>query len=177
MIKSKTFKILDKQSIKSALFSRQDIQKAIWQAQGHKLSAYKNRQGYYADAIQDWCFTGLIKRVEKGWYRLTEDGHQYANNRKEWLKKRRKERAQTNERLILCKNLGKAYKSLVGRRIKSVDYLTPQQTSNMGWNQCPIKISFTDGSYIIPQSDDEGNEGGALLIYEEPSKWDVIGTI
>ena len=177
MIKSKTFKILDKQTIKSSLFSRQDIQKAIWQAQGHNLRTYKNRQGYYADAIQDWCFTGLIKRVKKGWYRLTEDGHLYANNRKEWLNRRRKERDQENEKIMLAKSLAKGFTRLVGKQIESVDYMTPQETGFMGWNQCPIKIRFTDGSYIIPQSDDEGNEGGALLIYEAPAKWDVIGTI
>lgn len=56
-------------------------------------------------------------------------------------------------------------KFLVGKTIKSVRYLTPSEleacfgTSDMS---SPLLIEFTDGHYMFPMSDDEGNNAGAL---------------
>ena len=52
---------------------------------------------------------------------------------------------------------------LVGKTIQSVFYLGAGDMENMGWYKRPVVIQFTDGTYIIPQCDDEGNDGGALL--------------
>ena len=53
-------------------------------------------------------------------------------------------------------------KFLVGKTIKKIEYLTEQEAEGLGWNQIPLVIIFTDGSYIFPMADDEGNNGGAI---------------
>lgn len=54
-------------------------------------------------------------------------------------------------------------KLLVGKTIRSVFYMGAGDMENMGWYKRPVVIQFTDGTFIIPQRDDEGNDGGALL--------------
>ena len=72
MIKLKVMKGLSKID---GTFTRQQIQKQIWIAQGRKSKDFVNRQGYYADAIQEWTRQGLIKRqLHKGIYCITSDG-------------------------------------------------------------------------------------------------------
>ena len=49
----------------------------------------------------------------------------------------------------------------------------------MGWYKRPLIIFFTDGSYLMLQNDDEGNDGGAGL-FEYPSKqnkYEIIYTL
>jgi hypothetical protein len=58
----------------------------------------------------------------------------------------------------------KANEVLVGKTIKAVRYMTRQEADEWGWNKRPICILFTDGSWAMPQRDDEGNDGGALFI-------------
>lgn len=52
---------------------------------------------------------------------------------------------------------------LVGKTIRSVFYMGAGDMENMGWYKRPLVIQFTDGTHIIPQTDNEGNDGGALL--------------
>lgn len=56
---------------------------------------------------------------------------------------------------------------LVGKTIKSVRYMTDAEMEDFMWYRKPVIIDFTDGSWIIPQSDDEGNDGGALYTSHE----------
>jgi hypothetical protein len=56
-----------------------------------------------------------------------------------------------------------AEERLVGRTVKSVRYLTPEETKEMGWYSRPLVIEFDDGSLIFPSRDDEGNGAGALF--------------
>ena len=56
-----------------------------------------------------------------------------------------------------------AKKHLLGKTIKSVRYMTNEEADNMGWMSRPLAIFFTDGSFIFPSMDDEGNDGGALF--------------
>jgi hypothetical protein len=56
---------------------------------------------------------------------------------------------------------------LVGKTIKSVRYMTDEEMEDMMWHSKPVIIDFTDGSWIIPQRDDEGNDGGALYTSDE----------
>ncbi len=64
---------------------------------------------------------------------------------------------------------------LVGKTIKSVRYMTHEEMEDFMWYSKPVIIDFTDGSYMIPQSDDEGNNGGAL--YTSDKKLGVIPAI
>jgi hypothetical protein len=41
--------------------------------------------------------------------------------------------------------------------------MTKAECKNMGWESRPLAIFFTDGSYVFPSMDDEGNDGGALF--------------
>ena len=55
---------------------------------------------------------------------------------------------------------------LYGKKIVGVRYLTEEETEASGWYSAPIVIELSDGSALIPQADDEGNDGGeyGLLI-------------
>jgi len=56
-----------------------------------------------------------------------------------------------------------AKRNLLGKTIKSVRYMTKSEAENMGWESRALAIFFTDGSFIFPSMDDEGNDGGALF--------------
>jgi hypothetical protein len=56
-----------------------------------------------------------------------------------------------------------AKKNLLGKTIASVRYMTKAEAKAMYWESRPLAIFFTDGSYIFPSMDDEGNDGGALF--------------
>lgn len=64
---------------------------------------------------------------------------------------------------------------LVGKTIKQVRYLYESETPEW-WSSTPIVIEFTDGSILIPQADDEGNDGGAML-YQDETTEKIINTI
>jgi hypothetical protein len=64
---------------------------------------------------------------------------------------------------------------LIGKTIKSVRYMTNEEMEDFMWYRKPVIIDFTDGSWIIPQSDDEGNNGGAL--YTSDDRLGVIPAI
>jgi hypothetical protein len=61
----------------------------------------------------------------------------------------------------------KASDFLVGKTIQSVRYLTDEEMNDFMWYHKPVIIKFTDGSFIIPQKDDEGNDGGALFTSDD----------
>ena len=56
---------------------------------------------------------------------------------------------------------------LVGKTIQSVRYMNDEEMNDFMWYHKPVIIKFTDGSYIIPQKDDEGNDGGALFTSDD----------
>lgn len=51
---------------------------------------------------------------------------------------------------------------LVGRKIVSVKPMEDATAKMMGWYKRPFVLTLDDGSILIPQCDDEGNDGGAL---------------
>ena len=58
----------------------------------------------------------------------------------------------------------KAEDLLLNRKIVQIKWLTEEETDKgFGWHKSPIALSLDDGTTIIPQCDDEGNDGGALL--------------
>jgi hypothetical protein len=69
-----------------------------------------------------------------------------------------------------------ARKKLVGKRVVMVEYLDSDSASDLMWYKRPIIIHFDDGSFITPQQDDEGNDGGSLY-YQKDDKFSIIPTI
>ena len=58
-------------------------------------------------------------------------------------------------------------KSLVGKKVTGITYMTEDQCEANLWYSRPVVIIFDDGSYIIPLSDDEGNNAGALATSDD----------
>ena len=69
----------------------------------------------------------------------------------------------------------KTAKILEGKTISKVRYFTEEEAE--GWFGRPIVIFFDDGSYIFPQSDDEGNDAGALGVSHDLVKCEVLPVI
>ena len=55
-----------------------------------------------------------------------------------------------------------AEKSLLNKRIIKVEYMSLKEADNYMWNNRPITFILEDGTRIIAQMDDEGNDGGVL---------------
>ncbi len=65
---------------------------------------------------------------------------------------------------------------LVGRKIVGIRWLTKNESDYLfGWYHQPIVILLDDGTRLIPQSDDEGNDAGAIYILpDDPEKEDDV---
>ena len=72
---------------------------------------------------------------------------------------------------------------LVGRKIVKVQYMIDSDANHAGWYRRPIMLVLDDGTLIYPQSDDEGNDGGALMCQAKvgkmigkdfPSDWTIL---
>tara|TARA_R110000751_G_scaffold115549_1_gene214951 strand:- start:7711 stop:7962 length:252 start_codon:yes stop_codon:yes gene_type:complete len=53
-------------------------------------------------------------------------------------------------------------KALVGKKIVGVEYLPKKYLKEWMWYKRPIVLKLDDGTMLIPQMDDEGNDGGAI---------------
>jgi hypothetical protein len=53
---------------------------------------------------------------------------------------------------------------LIGRKITGIRWLTKGESEAIGWYHQPIVIRLDDDTVLIPQMDDEGNDGGAVLV-------------
>tara|TARA_B100000131_G_scaffold322540_1_gene376836 strand:+ start:6909 stop:7166 length:258 start_codon:yes stop_codon:yes gene_type:complete len=82
----------------------------------------------------------------------------------------------TTEKLIV-KWQNSTRKLLVGKTIKHIRYLNDEEMDAFAWYHRPIVIVFTDGSLLIPQQDDEGNDGGAMFFQDKDGNQDVIPVI
>ena len=69
------------------------------------------------------------------------------------------------------------FRNLLGKRIVGVRYLTKEETDASAWYSAPIVIELEDGQALIPQADDEGNDGGALWIANSKCLDDLIPVI
>lgn len=61
----------------------------------------------------------------------------------------------------------KASTVLVGRKIKAVRYLLPEEVQNLGWYARSVVIELDNGVLVWPSSDDEGNDAGALFTTDD----------
>ena len=73
----------------------------------------------------------------------------------------------------------KFQKLLIGKTISRCSYMTKKEAEDFGCYKRPLIIEFTDGSMLIPQMDDEGNDGGAVIYEDVPGKdnYDIIYTL
>jgi len=71
------------------------------------------------------------------------------------------------------KHLKQFNKYLKGKTIKEVTWLGDKDMENLMWYKRPVIIHFTDGTILIHQSDDEGNDGGSMY-YQDEKTSDVI---
>ena len=53
-------------------------------------------------------------------------------------------------------------KHLVGKKIARIEYVSAKDTDHQGWHSRPVAIELDDGTWLVPMSDDEGNDGGAM---------------
>ena len=58
----------------------------------------------------------------------------------------------------------KANDLLLGKKIVKVEYMDTNEADNYMWNKRPVTFMLDDGTRVMVQSDDEGNDGGALWI-------------
>ena len=57
-----------------------------------------------------------------------------------------------------------ANKLLLGKKIIKVEYISSEEADKGMWYSRPVRIILDDGTNILPMSDDEGNDGGALWL-------------
>jgi hypothetical protein len=58
----------------------------------------------------------------------------------------------------------KAAEKFVGRKIVGARYMTADEASGLGWMSRPLALILDNDTVVVPQSDDEGNEGGVLYL-------------
>ena len=56
----------------------------------------------------------------------------------------------------------KIKKELVGKKITHVEYVNKKECEESLWYSRPIAICLDNKYWLVPMSDDEGNDGGAL---------------
>ena len=66
-----------------------------------------------------------------------------------------------------------AKKVLLGKKIVQVKYVDTKEANSYMWNNRPISFTLDDGTRLIVQMDDEGNDGGALY-YQKGDKGETL---
>ena len=56
----------------------------------------------------------------------------------------------------------KAKQVVLGRKIIQVKYVDTKEAKSYMWDKRPISFTLDDGTRLMVQQDDEGNDGGAL---------------
>ena len=64
-------------------------------------------------------------------------------------------------------------KFLLGQKIVKVEYMSEEDTEDMGWYKRPIQILLSNGIWLTPTQDDEGNDGGSI----STNTTDIIPTL
>lgn len=68
--------------------------------------------------------------------------------------------------------------ALVGRRITAVRWMYQAEVTGLCWGNTAIMLYLDDGSVIVPWTDDEGNDAGALWQvgkghFEDDGEWNA----
>ena len=74
---------------------------------------------------------------------------------------------------IVRKWIDKAEEILLKRRITHVEYMSTEEAKDYMWYKRPVVMYLDNGTRLIIQSDDEGNDGGALW-YGTSDNQDVL---
>ena len=53
---------------------------------------------------------------------------------------------------------------LLGKKIVKVEYMHSEEAKDSMWESRGVRLILDDGTNILPMSDDEGNDGGALWL-------------
>lgn len=168
--------LVDKKS-----FTRAELDKAIWVAQGNKFE-FNRRGGYYGTNLQAWITNKLVTRIKRGVFKITSRGKLYLTDRgrcNKIVRTEREERQKANlkireeSRRLYEQSIDRhvePFKNLIGKTIQSVRRLHPSELKTLGWAKNPLVLELNNGTCLIPQLDDEGNDGGAVLHYNFKSK-------
>ena len=163
--------LVDKKS-----FTRAELDKAIWVAQGNKFE-FSRRGGYYGTNLQAWITNKLVTRIKRGVFKITPRGKLYLTDRGRCNKIVRTERDKRHQANLKSREESKRlyeqsidrhvdpFKNLIGTTIKSVRRLSSTELEGLGWSKNPLVLVLNNGTCLIPQLDDEGNDGGAVLHY------------
>ena len=71
-------------------------------------------------------------------------------------------------------NSKEANKALKGKKIKGARYLTKEEHKSWGWFNAGLLIELEDGSCLIAQSDDEGNDAGVIVHIHKGGKSEQV---
>jgi hypothetical protein len=64
--------------------------------------------------------------------------------------------------------------ALIGRTIVTMRWMRDSEMNLFGWYKRPMVLVCEDGTLIVFQSDDEGNDGGAAFIYNGEKETELI---
>jgi|TARA_R110000824_G_scaffold9193_2_gene41247 hypothetical protein len=150
------------------------------------MNGREYQSGYYGTALSNLRYRKRITTDKQGFYHLTKLGKEYidtpykrtpeekkqADDRnasyKKWDEERRERLKETPYEAQWWNN--KATELLAGWTIDKVRYLKKSECKAMGFYNSPIALLLKKGDelqWIFPQSDDEGNDGGALAVGEK----------
>ena len=67
-----------------------------------------------------------------------------------------------------------ASRVLLNRKIVKVEYLPEDAMDSYGWTKKPVTFWLDDGTWVVAQCDDEGNNGGVLAYsHEDDDKYSM----
>lgn len=66
---------------------------------------------------------------------------------------------------------------LSGKKVKLVQYMDEQNAIENGFSSRPVIIVFEDDSMLVPMSDEEGNDGGAMSYTDKKSNQHIVYTL
>lgn len=63
---------------------------------------------------------------------------------------------------------------LIGKKVSAIRRLTDKEMENFGWYKNPLVIILEDETHIILMVDDEGNDGGAAMLYNPVESFCIV---
>ena len=167
-------------------FTLKDIREQVWIAQGKNPKKFISKQGYYNNTIADWLTDRLLIKEAKNTYKLGLYGIQYSKNpnKVNAMLRELTQNAQDYVNNLPHNKYRSRFTHLIGRKIVNVRHLNPKECDDLGWYKSPLTLELDDGTILIPQTDDEGNDGGAMMHLDLDTRWrenyieeDVLFTI